>query len=67
MPGLGRRLRAAARPSLGLALTAAGVLVAIVALAAGLGHDGERATGPPVRVCRTEVTRASVERHAAGP
>jgi len=63
-PGLGRRLRRAARPSLGLALTGAGALIAVVAIASGLGDENDRATGPPVRVCRSETIRTSVARRA---
>ncbi len=63
-PGFGRRLRGKARPSLGLALTAAGILVAVVALisAGGDGHDHR--AGRPVRACRTETVRATVQRQA---
>lgn len=64
-PGFGRRLRAAARPSLGLALTAVGVLVAVVAIVSSRsGDDNDRAAGPPVRECRIETVRATVARQA---
>lgn len=59
----GHRLRGAARPSLGVALTAAGALLAVVAIASSRGGD-DRTAGPPVRVCRTETVRAIVRRQA---
>ena len=61
--GPGRRLRAAARPSLGLALTALGVLVAVGAILLQRSQ-GDPADGPRVRECRTEAVRATVRRRA---
>ena len=61
--GPGRRLRAAARPSLGLALTALGVLVGVGAFLLQRDQD-DPDDGPRVRVCRTEAIRATVRRQA---
>jgi hypothetical protein len=60
-PGPGGRLRRAARPSLGLALTGLGVVVAVIAVVAGSGHGGSP-VGKPVTVCRTETVRSTVRR-----
>ena len=61
--GPGRRLRAAARPSLGLALTAMGLLVGVGAILLQRS-EGDPPEGPKVRVCRTEAVRATVRRQA---
>ncbi len=61
--GPGRRLRAAARPSLGLSLTALGVLVGVAAILVQRSQDDPAET-PTVRVCRSEQVRATVRREA---
>lgn len=62
--GPGRRLRAAARPSLGLALTALGVIVGVGAILVHRTQD-DPADRPAVRVCRTEAVRATVRRQSS--
>lgn len=61
--GPGRRLRAAARPSLGLALTALGLLVGGAAILVQRGQDDPKQQ-PQAKVCRTETVRATVRRQA---
>ena len=60
---LGRRLRSAARPSLGLALTGLGIVIGIGALLVGR-DQAQRSDQAQVRVCRGETLRATVRRQA---
>jgi len=59
----GRRLRGAARPSLGVALTTIGAVIAVVAVISNHGRQSPQ--GHPAKVCRSVSARTTIRRTAS--